>query len=69
MKEQQVISRWALAQQLQDLALRIAAGKPVRINHTSIRIPDSVLVQVEYENSDDDHEFEIEIKWPVNQIE
>ena len=63
MKEKQTLSRWMLAKKLQDLALRIAAGKPVRIGDRSVRIPDHVTLEAEVETEDGETELEFEITW------
>ncbi|HCF57901.1 MAG TPA: hypothetical protein DFS52_07905 [Myxococcales bacterium] len=64
MPKKRTISRWALARRLQETALRIAAGKPVRIGGQLVCVPDEVLLEEELETSDGETELEFEIKWP-----
>ncbi len=63
MSDERTIDRFALARRLQDLALRIAAGKPVRIGGKSVRIPDTVSLEEEVETEDGTTEVEFEISW------
>ncbi len=65
MKTRQTLNRMGLARQLQDMALRIASGKPVKINGRSVRVPDHVEVKAEIEIEDQEQQIEIEIKWPA----
>ena len=65
MPTKRTMTRWALARRLQMLAIRVAAGKPIRIGRTSIRVPDKVVWEEELETEDGQTELEIELKWPV----
>lgn len=57
------VSRWTLARRLQDVAMRIAAGKPVRIGGTSVVVPDRVVLEEELELSGNQTELEFELSW------
>lgn len=64
MKTKRRLSRYALARRLQYLALRIAAGKPIQIGSTSVRIPTSAVIEEEIETTRNGTEIEFEIHWP-----
>jgi amphi-Trp domain-containing protein len=66
MKNKQTLSRWTLARRLQDMALRIAAGKPVRVGGVLVRVPDQIILEEEVETKDGKTELEFEMKWPVS---
>lgn len=57
------VSRWTLARRLQDVAMRIAAGKPVRVGGASIVVPDRVVLEEELELSGNQTELEFEVSW------
>jgi len=63
MKQERKLTRFELAGKLQDLALRIAAGKTIRIGRKTVRIPDEVSFEMELEAEDGEQELELEIKW------
>ncbi len=63
MRETQTLSRYMLAKKLQEAALRIAAGKPIRVGDQSVRVPDEVVLEAEIEIEDGETELEFEIKW------
>ncbi len=65
MKTTRELSRLAVARRLQDLALRIAAGKPIRVGGVSVRVPERIVVEEELETKDGETELEIELKWPA----
>ncbi|MGI5863939.1 MAG: hypothetical protein ACOX6T_18050 [Myxococcales bacterium] len=65
MPKKRTISRWALARRLQETALRIAAGKPVRIGGQVVCVPDEIVLEEELETVDGETELEFEIKWPA----
>jgi amphi-Trp domain-containing protein len=65
MKVQRSMSRWSLARRLQDVALRISAGKPIRVGGVSVCIPDRVVFEQEVETRKGKTELEFELKWPV----
>ena len=69
MKTTRELSRWSLAQHLQDVALRIAAGKPVRIGGVSVLVPDRVVVEEEVQTKDGETELEFELKWPTAPVQ
>jgi amphi-Trp domain-containing protein len=63
MKKKRTVSRWSLSRRLQELALRIAAGKPIRIGGKSVRLPEEVELEEELEAKNGKTELELEIKW------
>jgi len=63
MKSRRKLSRWALARKLQDLALRIAAGRPVHLAGKTMRLPDKLCLKEEVEMKGGEIELELEIKW------
>jgi amphi-Trp domain-containing protein len=63
MKTKRAMSRFALARRLHEMALRIAAGKPIRIGGVSIQLPNRVNLEEEVETKAGETEIEIEIKW------
>ncbi len=65
MKAKRSLSRWSLARRLQDLALRIGSGKPIRIGKRSVRLPDRIILEQELEPEDGQTELELEISWPA----
>ena len=64
MKTKRKMSRYALAHRLQNIALQIASGKPIRIGSGLAPLPKQFLVEEERENSNGTIEIEIEIRWP-----
>jgi hypothetical protein len=62
------LTRLALARHLQELALRIAAGEPVRVGGAEVRIPDRVLLEEEVETHDGVTELELELKWEAAKV-
>ena len=68
MKTKRTLSRWTLARRLQDVALRIAAGKPVRIGGVLVRVPDQVVLEEEVETKGGETELELELKWPRSAV-
>lgn len=69
MKTTRELSRWSLARHLQNVALRIAAGKPVRIGGVSVLVPDRVVIEEEVQTKDGETELEFELKWPTARIQ
>jgi amphi-Trp domain-containing protein len=65
MKTKRELNRLAVARRLQDLALRIAAGKPVVVSGVSVAVPERVVVEEEIETKDGQTELEIELTWPA----
>jgi len=65
LKTRKTVSRWALARRLNQVALRIAAGRPVRIGGVSVRIPDELVLDEEFETGDGETEVEFEFRWPA----
>jgi hypothetical protein len=65
MAKKRTMTRLALARRLQELALRIAAGKPVRVGGVSARVPERVLLEEELETRDGETELELEVSWPA----
>lgn len=63
MKKARPVTRLAVARLLQDLALRIAAGRPVRVGGASARIPEKVALELELETSGGVTELEVELTW------
>jgi hypothetical protein len=57
------VSRIVLARRLMQVALQIAAGKPVRVGGASIRVPERVLLEEELEAVSGTVELEFELKW------
>jgi hypothetical protein len=66
MKIKRRLSRYQLARRLQDLALQIAAGKPIRIGATSASIPANAVIEEEMETTSGGTEIEFEIHWPLS---
>lgn len=64
MKTKRELSRLAVARRLQDIALRIAAGKPVSIGGVAVRVPERIIVEEELESKSGKTELEIELSWP-----
>jgi amphi-Trp domain-containing protein len=69
MRKTRTISRWALVRRLHDIALRVAAGKPIRIGGSSVVVPERLQLEEEFETADGEVELELEIKWPAAQGE
>jgi amphi-Trp domain-containing protein len=65
MKTKRHISRWSLARRLQDMALRVSAGRPIRIGGILVRLPDQVVLEEEVETKKGKTELELELKWPA----
>ena len=65
MKRTRTMSRWAAARRLQELALRIAGGRPLRVGRRATRAGDRVTLEEELEVSDGVVEFELELRWPA----
>jgi amphi-Trp domain-containing protein len=65
MKTTRELSRLAVARRLQDMALRIASGRPIRVGGVSVRVPERIVVEEELETKDGETEFEVELKWPA----
>jgi hypothetical protein len=63
MRKSKQTSRWALARRLQDLALRIATARPIRVGGKAVRVPDRFLLEEEFESTKGEHELELELKW------
>lgn len=63
MARRRTVTRWTLARRLQDVAMRIAAGKPIRIGGVDVVVPDRVQLEEEYERSGPEAELELEISW------
>jgi len=65
MKERTHMTRMALARRLQQIALLVAAGKPVRVGKRAATVPDRVVVETELDagKPGGERELEIEIKW------
>ena len=68
MKTQRTMSRWSLARRLQDVALHISAGKPIRIGGISVHVPDQVVIEEEVETKNGETELEFELKWPSDAV-
>lgn len=65
MRTRRTMSRWAVARRLQDMALRISAGKPIRIGGVAVSVPDQVVLEEELEKKGGETECEFELTWPV----
>jgi amphi-Trp domain-containing protein len=63
MRKQRTLNRMALARRLQELALSIAAGKPVRVGNVSVLVPEQVVLEEELETKEGETELEFELKW------
>jgi len=65
MKKKKTVGRWAVARRLQELSLRIAAGKPIWIGGVRVLVPDEVKLQEEIETESGAAEIELELKWAL----
>jgi len=63
MAHKKKMARLDLCRKLHELALKIAADKPVRVGNRSVRIPDHVEFEIEFDQEDGKSELEIEVKW------
>ncbi|MBM4353950.1 MAG: amphi-Trp domain-containing protein [Deltaproteobacteria bacterium] len=63
MARKKKLSRLAVCRKLQELALKIAAGRPVRAGNRSVKVPDELEIEMEIEVEDGEYELEIELKW------
>ena len=63
MKTKKELKRLVLERRLQDIAPRIAVGRPVRINGVFVSVPDRVFVEEEVESNNGETELELELKW------
>jgi len=64
MMTKRTLSSYSLARRLQYLALQIAAGKPIQIGSSSVRIPANAVIEEEIETTRSGTEIEFEIYWP-----
>jgi hypothetical protein len=64
-KKERELSRLAVARRLQEVALRIAAGTPVRVGGVAVQIPDRVIVEEELETRAGETERELELRGPA----
>lgn len=65
MRKTRSMTRLTLARRLSELAVRIAAGKPVRIAGTAVSLPERFALEEELETSGGETELELELKWPA----
>ena len=63
MAEERSMARFEVARRLQELALRVAAGRPIRVGGRAVRVPDEVILEEELEEEDGEVEIEIELRW------
>lgn len=61
----ETVTRLALARRLQAIALALAADKPIRVGRASVRVPERVKFEQEFETEDGEMELELEITWEV----
>jgi amphi-Trp domain-containing protein len=67
LKERETLSREAAAARLRSIADELASGNDIVIQKDNLRfvakVPDEVNLKIEFEVSDDETEFEIELTW------
>ena len=67
LKERETLSREAAAARLRSIADELASGNDIMIQKDNLRfvakVPDEVNLKIEFEVSDDETEFEIELTW------
>jgi amphi-Trp domain-containing protein len=67
LKERETLSREAAAARLRSIADELASGNDVVMQKDNLRfvakVPDEVNLKIEFEVSDDETEFEIELTW------
>jgi len=67
LKERETLSREAAAARLRSIADELASGNDIVMQKDSLRfvakVPDEVNLKIEFEVSDDETEFEIELTW------
>jgi len=67
LKERATLSREAAAARLRSIADELASGNDIVIQKDNLRfvakVPDEVNLKIEFEVSDDETEFEIELTW------
>jgi hypothetical protein len=68
LKTRREMRRYALARRIHHIALRVSAGKPVRIRGKSVCVPDRVSVEEEFESAAGKADLEFDIHWPLRVI-
>lgn len=67
LKERETLSREAAAARLRSIADELASGNDIVIQKDNLRfvakVPDQVNLKIEFEVSDEETEFEIELTW------
>lgn len=67
LKERETLSREAAAARLRSIADELASGNDIVMQKENLRfvakVPDEVNLKIEFEVSDDETEFEIELTW------
>ena len=67
LKERETLSREAAAARLRSIADELASGNDIMIQKDNLRfvakVPDQVNLKIEFEVSDEETEFEIELTW------
>ena len=67
LKERETLSREAAAARLRSIADELASGNDIVIQKDNLRfvakVPDEVNLKIEFEVSDEETEFEIELTW------
>ena len=67
LKERETLSREAAAAHLRSIADELASGNDIVIQKDNLRfvakVPDQVNLKIEFEVSDEETEFEIELTW------
>jgi amphi-Trp domain-containing protein len=67
LKERETLSREAAAARLRSIADELASGNDIVMQKDNLRfvakVPDEVNLKMEFEVSDDETEFEIELTW------
>jgi amphi-Trp domain-containing protein len=67
LKERETLSREAAATRLRSIADELASGNDIVMQKDNLRfvakVPDEVNLKIEFEVSDDETEFEIELTW------
>jgi amphi-Trp domain-containing protein len=67
LKERETLSREVAAARLRSIADELASGNDIVMQKDNLRfvakVPDEVNLKIEFEVSDDETEFEIELTW------
>lgn len=69
MKKRQLLRRGMLADQLQELALRLRSSDSICVGATSGRLPENVEVEINLDVRANQGEFLLEVAWPTRELE